>query len=186
MPAPISFGSFLSIGEISSGVMRVTSRRHLPAYVRPATRTSSPTGTVPPLPAAVLAGAAGNLLTPVGLFDHRRTASVRRLQAAVHQSAGTRGPAFQKRKNMGLIITLIVGGIIGWLASIVMRTDAQQGIILNVVVGIVGAFLGSFLGSFFGYGASLSTFDPVGLLWAFIGAVVLLGIINLIRRGSVR
>lgn len=87
---------------------------------------------------------------------------------------------------MGLIITLIVGGIIGWLASIVMRTDAQQGIILNVVVGIVGAFLGSFLGSFFGYGASLSTFDPVGLLWAFIGALVLLAIVNLVRRGSVR
>ena len=83
---------------------------------------------------------------------------------------------------MGLIITLIVGGVIGWLASIVMRTDAQQGIILNVVVGIVGAFLGSF----FGMGASLDTFSPIGLLWAFIGAVVLLGIINLIRRGSVR
>jgi len=87
---------------------------------------------------------------------------------------------------IGLIITLIVGGIIGWLASIVMRTDAQQGIILNVVVGIVGAFLGNFLGSFFGMGASLDTFSPIGLLWAFIGAVVLLGIINLIRRGSVR
>ena len=87
---------------------------------------------------------------------------------------------------MGLIITLIVGGIIGWLASIVMRTDAQQGIILNVVVGIVGAFLGNFLGGFFGTGASLSSFDPVGLLWAFIGALVLLAIINLFRRGSVR
>lgn len=87
---------------------------------------------------------------------------------------------------MGLIITLIVGGVIGWLASIVMRTDAQQGIILNVVVGIVGAFLGNFLGSFFGMGASLDTFSPVGLLWAFIGAVVLLGLINLVRRGSVR
>ena len=93
---------------------------------------------------------------------------------------------FRKGKIMGLIITLIVGGIIGWLASIVMRTDGQQGIILNVVVGIVGAFLGNFLGSFFGMGASLDTFSPIGLLWAFIGAVVLLGIINLIRRGSVR
>ena len=87
---------------------------------------------------------------------------------------------------MGLIITLIVGGVIGWLASLVMRTDAQQGIILNIVVGIVGAFLGNFLGGLFGAGASLSTFDPVGLLWAFIGALVLLAIINLVRRGSVR
>ena len=87
---------------------------------------------------------------------------------------------------MDFIIAIIMGGVIGWLASIVMRTDAQQGIFLNIVVGVVGAFLGNFLGSFFGMGASLDTFSPVGLLWAFIGAVVLLGIINLIRRGSVR
>ncbi|MDZ3832738.1 MAG: GlsB/YeaQ/YmgE family stress response membrane protein [Sphingopyxis sp.] len=87
---------------------------------------------------------------------------------------------------MGLIITLIVGGIIGWLASIVMRTDAQQGIILNVVVGIVGAFIGNILGGMFGMGATLSSFSAIGLLWSFIGAVVLLAIINLVRRGSVR
>ena len=93
---------------------------------------------------------------------------------------------FREGKIMGLIITLIVGGIIGWLASIVMRTDAQQGIILNVVVGIVGAFLGNILGGMFGMGASLSTFSPIGLLWAFIGAIVLLSLINLVRRGSVR
>ena len=87
---------------------------------------------------------------------------------------------------MGIIITLIVGGIIGWLASIVMRTDAQQGIILNVVVGIVGAFIGNILGGMVGMGASLITFSPIGLLWSFIGAIVLLGLINLVRRGSVR
>jgi uncharacterized membrane protein YeaQ/YmgE (transglycosylase-associated protein family) len=87
---------------------------------------------------------------------------------------------------MSIIIWLIVGGICGWLASLIMRTDAQQGIILNVVVGIVGAFLGNILGGMFGMGASLSTFSPIGLLWAFIGAVVLLAIINLVRRGSVR
>ena len=87
---------------------------------------------------------------------------------------------------MGFIIWLVVGGIIGWLASIVMRTDAQQGIILNVVVGIVGAYLGNFLGGFFGMGASLTEFSVTGLLWAFIGAVVLLALINLVRRGSVR
>ena len=87
---------------------------------------------------------------------------------------------------IGIIVTLIVGGIIGWLASVVMRTDAQQGIILNVVVGIIGAFLGNILGGLFGMGATLSSFSPIGLLWAFIGAVVLLGLINLVRRGSVR
>jgi uncharacterized membrane protein YeaQ/YmgE (transglycosylase-associated protein family) len=92
----------------------------------------------------------------------------------------------EKGTDMGIIITLIVGGIIGWLASIVMRTDAQQGILLNIVVGVVGAFLGNILGGMFGMGASLDAFSPIGLLWSFIGAVVLLGLINLVRRGSVR
>lgn len=87
---------------------------------------------------------------------------------------------------MGIIITIVVGGIIGWLASIVMRTDGQQGLILNVVVGIVGAFLGSLIAGMFGQAASLSTFNPIGLVWAFVGALVLLAIINLVRRGSVR
>ena len=87
---------------------------------------------------------------------------------------------------MGIIIWLIVDGIIGWLASIVMRTDAQQGIILNVVVGIIGSFIGNWVGGMFGSGATLSAFSPVGLLWSFIGAIILLAIVNLIRRGSVR
>lgn len=87
---------------------------------------------------------------------------------------------------MGLIILLVVGGIIGWLASIVMRTDAQQGVFLNIIVGIVGSFLGNIIAGFFGFSASLTTFQPVALLWAFIGAVVLIGLINLVRRGSVR
>lgn len=86
----------------------------------------------------------------------------------------------------GLIVTLIVGGVIGWLASIVMRTDAEQGIFLNIVVGVGGAFLGSFLGNLFDKGASLASFDTIGLLWAFVGALVLLAAINLVRRGRVR
>jgi uncharacterized membrane protein YeaQ/YmgE (transglycosylase-associated protein family) len=87
---------------------------------------------------------------------------------------------------MGIIIALIVGGVIGWLASIVMRTDGQQGIFLNIIVGIVGSFLGNIIAGLFGMGASLTTFEPMALLWAFIGAVVLLGLVNLVRRGSVR
>ena len=90
---------------------------------------------------------------------------------------------------MGLIITLIVGGIIGWLASIVMRTDAQQGILLNIVVGIIGSLLGSFLlGGFFGADGSIlnSPLDGGTLLAAFVGAVLLLAIVNLFRRGAVR
>ena len=89
---------------------------------------------------------------------------------------------------MNLIIALIVGGIIGWLASLVMRTDAQQGILLNIVVGIVGSLLGSFLlGPLLGGGNIMSgAFDVRTLLVALLGAIILLAIVNLFRRGSVR
>ncbi len=89
---------------------------------------------------------------------------------------------------MNLIIILIVGGIIGWLASIVMRTDGQQGIILNIVVGIVGALLAGFLLTPLLGGAPITSgaFDIRSLLVSFLGAVILLAIVNLIRRGSVR
>jgi uncharacterized membrane protein YeaQ/YmgE (transglycosylase-associated protein family) len=89
---------------------------------------------------------------------------------------------------MGLILALIIGGIIGWLASIVMRTDAQQGILLNIVVGVVGAVLGSFLlAPLLGGGNLLSgAFDIRTLLVALLGAIILLAIVNLFRRGAVR
>ena len=89
---------------------------------------------------------------------------------------------------MGLILVLIVGGILGWLASLVMRTDAQQGVILNVVVGIIGALLGGFLLSPFLGGAPITSgaLDVRSLLVSFLGAIVLLAIVNLFRRGSVR
>lgn len=83
---------------------------------------------------------------------------------------------------MGIIIWLIVGGICGWLASLIMRTDAQQGILLNIVVGIVGAVIASFL-----LGANINDAITVqSFLYSLIGAVVLLAIVNLVRRGSVR
>jgi uncharacterized membrane protein YeaQ/YmgE (transglycosylase-associated protein family) len=84
---------------------------------------------------------------------------------------------------IGIIVWLILGGVIGWLASILMRTDAQQGIILNIVVGIVGAFIG---GIIFNHDMNNGDFSLVALIEAFIGAVVLLAIVNLVRRGSVR
>ncbi len=89
---------------------------------------------------------------------------------------------------MNLIIWLVVGGIIGWLASLVMRTDAQQGMILNVVVGIVGALLGGWLLSpLLGAGTlNQGDFSLVGLLVSFGGAVILLVVVNLLRRGAVR
>lgn len=84
---------------------------------------------------------------------------------------------------MNFLIMLIVGGIAGWLASMVMRTDGQQGIILNVIVGIIGGFLGGFLLPMVG----LSFGGTVGfLITAFIGAVVLLLIVNLFTRGRAR
>jgi len=91
---------------------------------------------------------------------------------------------------MGLILALIIGGVIGWLASIVMRTNAQQGILLNIVVGIVGSLIGSFLlGRFFGAEGNMINGDPLDggtLIAAFLGAVILLAVVNLFRRGSVR
>ena len=89
---------------------------------------------------------------------------------------------------MNLIIALIVGGIIGWLASIVMRTDAQQGILLNIVVGIVGSLLGGFLLSGIIGGGNLlnGQLDIRTLLSALLGAIILLAIVNLFRRGRVR
>jgi uncharacterized membrane protein YeaQ/YmgE (transglycosylase-associated protein family) len=89
---------------------------------------------------------------------------------------------------MGLIIVLVVGGIIGWLASLVMRTDGQQGIILNVVVGIVGALLGGFLLTPLIGGAPITTgaLDIRSLLVSFLGSLILLAIVNLVRRGSTR
>ena len=84
---------------------------------------------------------------------------------------------------MGIIIWLIVGGVVGWLASLIMRTDGQQGIILNIVVGIVGAFLASLL---IGGGSINQTITIESFLYSLLGAIVLLAIVNLIRRGSVR
>lgn len=89
---------------------------------------------------------------------------------------------------MNFIIWLVVGGIIGWLASMVMRTDAQQGMLLNIVVGIVGAFLGGWLISpLIGAGTiNVNDFSLAGLIVSFLGAVILLAIVNLFRRGRVR
>ncbi|AMN45887.1 transglycosylase [Steroidobacter denitrificans] len=88
---------------------------------------------------------------------------------------------------MGILIWLIVGGICGWLASIIMRTDAQQGIFLNVVVGIVGALLAGFIISpLIGVGTINEGISIATFLVSLAGAVVLLAIVNLFRRGSVR
>ena len=89
---------------------------------------------------------------------------------------------------INFIVWLIVGGIIGWLASLVMRTDAQQGAFLNVVVGIVDATIGSWLISpLLGMPTiNQNAFSLGAMLVSLIGAVILLAIVNLLRRGKVR
>jgi uncharacterized membrane protein YeaQ/YmgE (transglycosylase-associated protein family) len=88
---------------------------------------------------------------------------------------------------MGILIWLIVGGVVGWLASIIMRTDAQQGILLNVIVGIVGALLAGFIISpMIGVGTINEGITLASFLISLVGAVILLAIVNLFRRGSVR
>ncbi len=84
---------------------------------------------------------------------------------------------------VGLIVWLVIGGVVGWLASIVMRTDAQQGIFLNIIVGIVGAFIGGLL---FGGNINSGVITPMTFLVSLVGAIVLLAIVNLVRRGAVR
>ena len=89
---------------------------------------------------------------------------------------------------MNFIIWLIVGGVIGWLASLVMKTDGQQGMFLNVVVGVVGAMLGGWLISpLVGVGTiNQDNFSLPAMLVSFVGAVILLAIVNLFRRRTVR
>ncbi|HSX57022.1 MAG TPA: GlsB/YeaQ/YmgE family stress response membrane protein [Sphingomonas sp.] len=84
---------------------------------------------------------------------------------------------------VGIIVWLVIGGVVGWLASLVMRTDAQQGVLLNIVVGIVGAFIGGliFSGGSINQGLSVYSF-----IVSLLGAIILLAVVNLVRRGSVR
>ena len=83
----------------------------------------------------------------------------------------------------GFIVWLVVGGLVGWIASMIMRTDAQQGVLLNIVVGIVGAFLG---GLIFNRGDINDAITLTSFLVSLVGAVILLGAINLFRRGNIR
>lgn len=89
---------------------------------------------------------------------------------------------------MNFIIWIVVGGVLGWIASIIMRTDAQQGMLLNVIVGIIGALLGGWLlAPLFGTGTiNQNDFSLPSMLVSLLGAVILLAIVNLLRRGTPR
>jgi uncharacterized membrane protein YeaQ/YmgE (transglycosylase-associated protein family) len=92
-----------------------------------------------------------------------------------------------RRQRMNLLLWVIFGGIIGWIASLIMRTDAQQGILLNIVVGVVGAFLaGLLLTPFLGVGTiNQDNFSFPSLLISLVGAVILLAVVNMLRGRSV-
>ncbi len=98
-------------------------------------------------------------------------------------------PSYKGRIMINFLVWLIVGGIIGWIASMIMRTDAQQGMLLNIVVGIVGAFLGGFIIRALGMGGATindNSLSLPSLLVSLLGAVVLLGIVNLVQGRTVR
>ncbi len=82
---------------------------------------------------------------------------------------------------MGIILWIVFGALVGWLASIIMKTDAQQGALLNIAVGIVGAILGGFIMTFFGK-TGVNGFNFYSFFVALIGAVVLIGIVKLFRN----
>jgi len=94
----------------------------------------------------------------------------------------------QRNSIMNFIIWLIIGGLIGWVASMVMKTNGQQGVLLNIIVGIVGAFLGGWLISPLVGVSTINqdNFSLAGMAVSFVGAVILLAIVNLFRRGSKR
>lgn len=88
---------------------------------------------------------------------------------------------------MGIILWLIIGGIVGWIASMIMKTDGQQGAIMNVVVGIVGAVVAGWLISpMVGVGTINDGLSVGSFAVSLLGAVVLLAVVNLFRRGAVR
>jgi uncharacterized membrane protein YeaQ/YmgE (transglycosylase-associated protein family) len=89
---------------------------------------------------------------------------------------------------MNFIIWIVIGGLIGWAASIVMKTDAQQGVVLNVVVGIVGALVGGWLlAPLFGTGTiNQNDFSLASLVVSLLGSIILLAVVNMLRRGAPR
>lgn len=87
---------------------------------------------------------------------------------------------------IGWIIAIIVGGVAGWIASMIMGRNASMGFVMNVIVGVIGSLVGNLLAGPLGFAGSIQGFSIQGLIIAVIGAVVLLGIINLIQRGRIR
>lgn len=82
---------------------------------------------------------------------------------------------------MSWIVYIVFGGLVGWVASLIMKTDAQQGILLNVIVGILGSIIGSYVSTFFGFGG-VNGFNIGSFLVALLGSVILIGLVKLVRK----
>ena len=82
---------------------------------------------------------------------------------------------------MGIILWIIFGGLVGWIASLIMKTDAQQGVLLNIIVGVVGAIIGGWLMSIVGKGG-VGGFNLYSFIVALLGACVLIAIVRALRR----
>lgn len=82
---------------------------------------------------------------------------------------------------MGILLWIIFGAIVGWVASLIMKTDAEQGPLLNIIVGIIGAVLGGWIMNFFG-ASGTTGFNLYSFVVALIGAIVLIAIVRAIRR----
>jgi len=104
---------------------------------------------------------------------------MRRRATAKRKKQGKRG------SEMGWIATIILGGIAGWLASLVMNRDASMGIFWNIVVGVIGGVIGSAIGQYVGF-LSTNAGWLMYVVTATVGAIVLLGIVNLVQRGRLR
>jgi uncharacterized membrane protein YeaQ/YmgE (transglycosylase-associated protein family) len=82
---------------------------------------------------------------------------------------------------MGIILWIIFGALVGWIASLIMKTDPRQGAVLNIVVGIVGAVIGGWLMSFFGQ-TGVTGFNFYSFIVALLGAIVFIVIVKALRR----
>jgi len=87
---------------------------------------------------------------------------------------------------MGILSWIVLGALAGWLASIIMKKNASMGAFANIAVGVLGAFIGGFIVNLIGAPADLSRFSLESFLVALLGAVILLALINLVRRRRVR
>lgn len=83
---------------------------------------------------------------------------------------------------MSILGWIIFGALIGWIASMIVGKDAQMGAVANIVVGIIGSFIGGFISTQLGMGSTTGEFSLIGVVMSVVGAIVLLFIVNLVRR----